>query len=460
MDLLTSNGYTWPSRYLKPFDHQRVTAEFLVRHPRSFCFNDIGTSKTLSALWAADFLMLHGAVKKVLICAPLSTLWSVWSMEIWQNMIHRKSAVLHGSKAKRLEMLNREVDFYIINHEGLQTIWSELHAKKDIDLVILDESAKIRNAQTDRWKTINAFCGAGTKKKLWSLTGAPMPRGPEDAWGQAKLVDPQIVPKYFTRFRDEMMVKISLYKWAPVKGWENKCFKILQPSIRFTRDECLDLPECTTQTLQVEMSKPQAKAYQDLVDHFQTDLEAGRITALNESARRIKLMQVAAGAVYDGDEFVHNIDCAPKLCALKEAIESAGNKALVFVSFRHSIPLVSDFLRKQDLSVEVVFGDTPVKHRRDIFNNFQNGALQVIVAHPGTMAHGLTLTASHTVIWWAPVDSYEIYEQACGRITRPGQKHKQTIIHLVCSAIEAQIYKRLKRKETMQGLLLKLLREK
>lgn len=460
MDLLSNNGYTWPSRYPKPFDHQRVTAEFLVRQPRSFCFNDIGSAKSLASLWAADFLMLHGAIKKALICAPLSTLWSVWSNEIWANLIHRKSSVLHGSKEKRLEMLKKDVDFYIINHEGLQVIWHELNSRTDINLVILDESAKIRNARTDKWKAINAFCGYGTGRKLWALTGAPLPRSPEDAWGQAKLVNPKLVPKYFTRFRDDLMVKVSMYNWAPVKGWEDKCFKILQPSIRFTRDECLDLPECTTQTLQVEMSKAQAKAYQDLVNHFQTELAEGRITALNESARRIKIMQVAAGAVYDGDEFVHNIDCKPKLCMLKEAVESAGNKALVFVSFRHSIPLVSDFLRKQGLSVEVVFGDTPVGKRRDIFNNFQNGGLQVIVAHPGCMAHGLTLVATHTIIWWAPVDSYETYEQACGRITRPGQTSKQTIIHLICSEIERQIYKRLKRKEKMQGVLLELLGEK
>jgi len=76
------------------------------------------------------------------------------------------------------------------------------------------------------------------------------------------------------------------------------------------------------------------------------------------------------------------------------------------------------------------------------------------------MAHGLTLTATHTIIWWAPVDSYEIYEQANGRITRPGQLFKQTIVHLVCSPIEKKIYQRLGRKEKMQGLILELLEEK
>lgn len=436
-----------------------VPSTYLILRRNGRIFVTGNTSKTISALWASDFLMHHGAVKKVLISAPLSTLWTVWYNEIWQNIFHRKSVVLHGSREKRLEMLKENVDFYIINHEGIQVIWHELNARKDINLVILDESAKLRNARTDKWRAANSFCGYSSGRKLWCLTGAPMPRGPEDAWGQAKLVNPNLVPKYFTRFRDEMMIKINMFKWAPVKGWEDKCFKILQPSIRFTRDECIDLPDCTTQTLQVDMSKEQTKAYNDLMNALQTEFEEGRVTAINEAAKRIKLMQVAAGAVYDGDSFVHNIDCKPKLCMLKETVESAGNKALVFVSFRHSTPLISEYLKKQGLSVEAVFGDTPVKKRQQVFSSFQHRDLQIIVAHPGCMAHGLTLTASHTIIWWAPVDSYETYEQANGRITRPGQSSKQTIIHLVCSEIERKIYQRLRRKEKMQGVLLDLLNE-
>jgi len=287
-----------------------------------------------------------------------------------------------------------------------------------------------------------------------------MPKGPEDIWAQAKIINPELVPKYFTRFRDEMMIKLNMYKWAPIKGWQDKCWAMLQPSIRYTRDECLDLPPCTTQTRQVEMSREQIQAYNEMIQSCRTELEKGPIVAVNEAAKRIKLMQISAGAVYDGDTFVHSLKCKSKLGALKESIEEAGDKAIVFVSFRHSIPLLKKFLEGLHLSVGVVYGDVGVSKRREVFQNFQHGYLQIILAHPGTMSHGLTLTAAHTIIWWAPVDSYETYEQSCGRIIRPGQKSKQTIIHLVCSEVEAKIYKRLKNKEKMQGLLLELLEEK
>jgi len=208
------------------------------------------------------------------------------------------------------------------------------------------------------------------------------------------------------------------------------------------------------------MSKAQLKAYSEMLQVYVAEFESGKVTAINEAARRTKLMQISAGAVYDGNSFIHNIDCAPKLCELKKCVEQSGNKAIVFVNFRHSIPLVSEYLRKQGLSVEIVFGDTPVKKRTQVFSDFQNGNLQIIVAHPQTMSHGLTLTASHTIIWWAPIDSYMIYGQACGRITRPGQTCKQTIIQLVCSEIEKKIYQRLAKKQKMQGILLELLETK
>ena len=462
-DLLTDSSYKWPSKYDNPFGHQRVTAEFFIRNKRSYCFNEIGSAKTLSALCAADFLMESKAVNKVLIAAPLSTLWAVWDDEIWSNLFHRRAIVLHGSKEKRIQLLKEDADFYIINHEGLRVIYHELVAKKGIDLVILDEGAKLRNARTALWKAANMYMGAHTKKGLWWMTGSPMPGGPTDCWAQARIVNPDLVPKYFTRFREQVSYQTmqgAYPKWIPFKGWEANCFKVLQPSIRFTREECMDLPDCTVQRRQVEMAPEQSKAYRSMLSTFRAALKDGTITAVNEGVKRIKLMQLAAGAVYDGNEFVHNLNCKPKLNALHEVVETSGNKALIFVSFKHSIPLLRNYLESKGLSVAAVHGGVSVKDRTRIFHEFQHKSLQVIVSHPACMAHGLTLTASHTIIWWSPVDSFATYEQACGRISRPGQKYKQTIVHLICAEVERKIYGRLANREKMQGLLTDLLKEK
>ena len=79
--------YDWPGRYT-PFTHQRQTAAFLTLHRRALVLNDIGTGKSLSALWAADYLMRIGCVHKVLILSPLSTLERVWGDAIFSNFLH------------------------------------------------------------------------------------------------------------------------------------------------------------------------------------------------------------------------------------------------------------------------------------------------------------------------------------------------------------------------------------
>jgi len=325
-------------------------------------------------------------------------------------------------------------------------------------MLIVDEGAEFKNSKTDKWKALNYLAGSFTHRKIWWLTGSPMPVAPTDVWAQAKLVNPELVPKYFTRFRDEIMVKCGPFRYIPVKGWEQKCFRMLQPSIRFKTEDCIDLPPVTTQVLSVDMSPEQKKAYKDMLDDCMCALKEGTITAVNEAARRIKLAQLASGAVYNGDD-VLMVDCKPKVKELLRSIAYAGNKAIVYAPFRHSVAMLKPILEKAGLSVRTVIGGTPQPERAFIFDQFQKGNLNVLLATPGCLAHGLTLTASHVAIWWAPVDGYRIYEQANGRIRRPGQKHKQTIIHLMCSAVEAKMYKRLANCESMQGVLLELLEE-
>ena len=75
------------------------------------------------------------------------------------------------------------------------------------------------------------------------------------------------------------------------------------------------------------------------------------------------------------------------------------------------------------------------------------------------MSHGLTLTAASTVIWFAPVTSNEVYQQANARITRPGQKHNQLIVNIEGSLVERKVYTRLKAKQSMQGALLDIIRD-
>jgi SNF2 family DNA or RNA helicase len=450
-------SYDWPGRYV-PFNAQRVTANFLSVHPRAFVLNDMGTGKTLAALWAADFVMRCNAGLRCLVVAPLSTLERVWADAIFQNLLgRRKCVVLHGSAARRAELLSEQADFYIVNYDGVEVLQRQLAARADIGMCIVDEASAYRNRTTERHRLARRLLAS--KYYLWLMTGTPTPNGPTDAYGMAKLVN-NAFGEGWQSYHDRVMTKVSMYKWVPKAGAHAEAHKLLQPSVRFAISDCVDLPPCTVQARDVELSPDQAKAYKEMKKDLQIMAAKGPITAANEAVLRLKLLQISCGAIYGADREIHHVDAAPRLKALKELMEQCREKIIVFAPFTSVVHMLSRELRK-NFSVEVINGEVPAKKRNEIFSAFMDtDAPRVLVADPGTMSHGLTLTAASTIIWYAPTDRTETYLQANKRIDRPGQVHATTIVQLAATPVEREIYRRLEANETMQGLVLQMAKGK
>ncbi len=463
------HDYEFKSRFPSAMGHQIETTDFCVQHPRGCVFSQIGTGKTLPVLWAADYLMRIGKCKKVLISSTLSTLDTVWANEIFKSFPGRTYAVIYGSKERRLKQLARDVDFYIINHEGLAVLsdWEFKNDKKkllsthfddrdDITHIVVDECAMFRNQKIDRYKVLKHI--TATRPNLWMISGSPMPKAPTDIWAQAKLIDPKLFPRSFTQFRDRVMIQLTQFKWVPRKGWEKTIYEALKNyCIRFERKDCLDLPPVVIKKRKVEMSPGQKKAYNDMKAKFCIELKGGKITAANEGVKLNKLLQISCGVVYDGEGVPVVLDIKKKLADLDLLLEMAGTKVIIYTPFKYIGKLLQQHVLKTG-SCELINGDVS-KHKRDkIFYRLQNGNLDYIVAHPQCMAHGIDMTRSHVIIWWSPIDNWEYYEQASERITRKGQTLTQIIIHMSCSATEDGIYARNKNKQSMQGLLLELIK--
>jgi superfamily II DNA or RNA helicase len=452
--------YDWPGRFT-PFDHQRLTAAFCTMNQRCLILNEIGTGKTQSALWAADYLMKTGMVRKVLVLSPLSTLERVWGDAVFMQFPHRKHVVLHGAAAKRLKLLNTDADFYIINHDGLPIIMDE--AQGMFDLIIVDEAAVYRNAGTSRFKLFRRYLEKqDPSTRLWLMTGTPTPNAPTDAWTLARLVQSPHCPGAFTRFRDMVMEKVGMHRWLPRSGSTEIVKDVLIPAVRYTRDECFDLPPTMTQTRQVDLTPTQRTYYDKMVKSLVIDLAAYKVTgtvisAANEAVKLQKMVQIACGVAYDNDGNNIEIDCKPRVRAVEEVIEEAGEKVIVFVPLTGTLHFLERELSKR-WSVAVVNGEVSSTKRNEIFQNFQNSPdPKVLLAHPATMAHGLTLTAASTVIWYGPITSNEQYVQANGRIERIGKRHTSNVVHIVATKLEQQMYRRLSDRQKMQGLLLDLI---
>lgn len=146
--------YAWPGRY-KPMAHQKETASFLTMHRKAFVFSEPGTGKTLSALWAADYLMQRGDIRRVLVLCPLSIMQSAWLADLNSSVIHRSAIIAHHAQAsRRIEMIQQDYEFVIANYDGLNLIASEIVNDGRFDLVIVDEANAYKTVTTKRWKAL------------------------------------------------------------------------------------------------------------------------------------------------------------------------------------------------------------------------------------------------------------------------------------------------------------------
>ena len=286
--------YDWPGQY-RPFDHQRTTAAFLTMNRRAFCLNEQGTGKTGSVIWAADYLLKTGKARRVLVICPLSIMDSAWRGDLFKFAMHRSVDIAYGSPEKRRQAINSGAEFVIINYDGVEIVLDDI-IKGGFDLIVVDEATAYKNAQTQRWKVLNHIVRPDTW--LWMLTGTPAAQSPVDAYGLAKLVNPLGVPKFFSAFREMVMFKASQFRWIPKPSAVSTVFNALQPAIRFTKDECLDLPEMVYADRHVALSKQQEKYYKLLKNKMIIEAAGEEITSVNAAVNLSKLLQLSCGAVY------------------------------------------------------------------------------------------------------------------------------------------------------------------
>jgi len=429
--------YKWSGQY-KPFEHQKATAGFLTLYKRAFCFNEQGTGKTASAIWASDYLLDKGYINRVLVICPLSIMDSAWRADLFTFAMHRTVDVAYGSATKRKKIIAQGAEYVVINYDGLEIVADEI-ANGGFDLIIADEATHYKNAQTRRWKVLSKLLTP--KTWLWMMTGTPAAQSPLDAYGLAKLINPDAVPRFFSAFRDKVMIKVTQFKWVPKEDAIRTVFNALQPAIRFTKEECLDLPEMVYAKREVEMTRQQKKYYKELKEKMVIQAAGEQITAPNAAVNMNKLLQISGGAVYTDNGEALEFDIKHRYKVLREVIDESSKKVLVFVPFKHIINILVDKLGKDGISTEIIRGDVAAHKRTEIFKRFQTMPdPKILVIQPQAAAHGVTLTAANTVVWWGPTSSLETYLQANARVHRTGQDHKCTVVQLQSSAVEKRIY--------------------
>lgn len=439
------------------FHVQKVTAALFIENERAYCLNDLGTGKTRSVLFAYDALKKASHVRKMLVICPLSGMSRTWLREVRLYFPWLTATILHGTKKAREVKLLSESDIYIINHDGVEVLAESLALRDDINVVCVDEIANYRNGRARRTKVLRDFVRG--RKFVWGLTGSPIPRAVTDVWGPCSCLTPWTVPKFFTVFRDQLMIKkdINGWRWEAKPYAEERAVACMQPSVRFRLDEVTELPPRVINYYDAPLSAKQTHIYETMRNQMLVLVNQDKIDALNAGAALSKLLQIAIGYVYTREGKTVALDNTPRLQLILDLIDSAAQKVILFAPFKSAVAALSKMLDHNDVEHAVVTGDTLNTKRNAIFSAFQDTSqYKVLLAHPACMAHSLTLTSASTTIWAGPVTSLEVFHQANGRTFRVGQAHKTLVAMIGGTPMERRIYRLLGANEKLQNHFLSL----
>lgn len=436
--------------------HQYRMAGMLSMWRRGFLLGDPGVGKTLSALWAADYLVRYGFARRVLVVTLKSIMRPAWSGDASEHLPWLPHMVVYSSdaKARRQKAMNAAT-IHVTNYDTAETCHDQLLANR-YDVVIIDESTAVKTHTTRRWRFLFPIVQQATY--AWCLTGTPTAQAPTDAYGQVLMMYGEAWGMSATRFKELTMLRVQQHVWVPVPNANEVVFAAMQPAIRVSKREVMPwLPEKTERMLDVDLTKEQVSAINQLKTDAQAILATGtRITSVHAAALRSKIVQICSGVVLDADKVPHQVDYSPRFNELLREVQAARsldtdtratpwNKVIVLCSFVETVDRVAKDLAKAGLKVAAVHAGVSLAQRnawldKQNFNTTRD--VEVIVAIPEILSHGLTLTAANVTIWFTPCDRAEVIIQAENRMDRPGQKNPMQILRLAGSDVERKIFAR------------------
>lgn len=450
---------------ITPLPHQWQSVEFLLSNKRCYNLSSCGSGKTLPSVIAMKALFESGTEPRQIVVAPLSVIVSTWKDHLEQFAPNIPVMFLDnsGNRKKRAKDLVNFKGIVLINPDGIQGLWHELCYWRP-GLVVIDELAGYyRNIKTNRWKALASLiykCQPG----VWGFTGTPVTKNLMDSYAQCLLVNPKGFPQTrtgrtmtYVQYRDRLMTNPALHVWVAKKNAMELVHEVMQPAIRFGREVMGGIKTPIRIRKDIPLTPEQKALYAALLKDGMAKYGTAQIKAKEAMTLITKATQIALGEVYDSAGKTVSIPSKPRVDALLDMFEEVEESPLIVaVPFVHTILALAEHLRLLEYRVAVIYGDTPKTSRGDIIKQYQAGMYDFLICHPKTLAHGVTLTRSHTVVWYGPLYDLELYWQLCDRIFRYGQTEQPLIVEFSGTPIENRIYAALHGKEKLGGTYLEL----
>ncbi|RVU55811.1 DEAD/DEAH box helicase [Anaerosphaera multitolerans] len=436
----------------KPHEYQSYATEFILSHPISAVFLEMGLGKSVITLSAIFDLCLDSfLVCKVLVIAPLRVARDTWPAEInkWDHLKGLSYSVAVGTEKERIDALKKQSTLYIINRENVDWLVHKSGIPFQFDMVVIDELSSFKSYGAKRFKSLLKV--RPSVKRIVGLTGTPSSNGLMDLWAEFRILDlGQRLGRYISHYRntyftpDKRNAQI-IFSYKPLPGAEEEIYKqISDITISMKSTDYLTMPEYVSNEVFVTLSEKEWKVYSDFKEDMVANLGDEEIDAVNAAVLSGKLLQMANGAVYDSENKAHVIH-DKKLDALEDLIEGANGK-----------PVLVAYWYKHDLErIKERFPVRQIQSSKDI-EDWNDGKIPIAVIHPASAGHGLNLqSGGSTLIWFGLTWSLELYQQTNARLYRQGQKDTVIVHHIITkNTIDEDVLLALTKKEKTQDTLI------
>lgn len=407
------------------------------------------TAITLTAIF--DLTLDSFLIRKVLVIAPLRVASMTWPAEVekWDDLKGLTYAIAIGSERQRKVALLKRAQIYIINRENVDWLVTKSGIPFDYDMVVIDELSSFKACGSKRFRALRKV--RPRIKRMVGLTGTPASNGLIDLWAEIGILDMgQRLGRYITRFRDNFFEPDKrnqqvIFSYKPKQGAEEAIYHLISDiTISMKNTDYLKLPELVMNEISVKLSEEEMGYYETLKKEMVVSLKDKEIDVANAAALSNKLLQMANGAVYDGNGSVVRIHDR-KLDALEDIIEAANGKpVLIAYWYKHDLERILERFPAQQLI------------SADCIKRWNEGQIPVAVIHPASAGHGLNLqTGGSTLVWFGLTWSLELYQQTNARLWRQGQRYTVVIHHIITKGtIDEQVMNALRHKDTTQTSLI------
>lgn len=428
-----------------PMSHQATMTKFMIATHKYGLFCEMGTGKTQAGINTFQVLYEDHKITKCLVVCP-KTVMDNWIEEIKINSNY-KAALINGSKTKRLNKLKLNVQFYVINYDGLLVLKDYDHWNK-FEMIILDESSKIKNHKAKRTEFL-----LETFKEIpykYIMSGTPITQSPIDIWTQFNFLDPGIFAhKSYYEFRDDYCI-MGGYNNKEIIGYkhqENLQLLINGSSIQIRKEQCTDLPEQIYTRRHIDMPKKIEQNCNDIMEGI------GNFTGELMITKLLRVHQTLSGA------YLKTQKDNKKLIELAEIIHENlfnGNQIIIWCKYRKSIELIEQMIQSAKTSIPYSLLHGDITNRKEQIDLFQQGTNKIFIGQVTAGGIGINLTAGNIVVYYENTFNLEDRLQSEARAHRIGQKKPVIYIDLLYKgSLDEKIFEAIRNKADIAEYLVK-----